>query len=127
MASPAPATVLVVDDEEPVPSLLRRLLEQDGYSVVIAGSGSEAIRTAGAHVDSLRLLLTDVLMPDMSGVELADRMRRQLPVLTVIFLSGYPGEAEIEEALQAKGTAFLQKPFSKLALLSTVRAAIGPP
>ena len=120
-------TVLAVDDEELVRSLVRRFLEADGYSVVEAASGSEALELAKTHVSSLRLLITDVLMPEMSGTELAERAERLSPRLRVIFMSGYTGETNLKEALQAGSAMFVQKPFSRVALIAAVRAAIGAP
>ena len=120
-------TVLVVDDEELIRSLVRRFLEADGYSVVEAASGSEALQIAKTHVVSLRLLITDMLMPEMSGAELAERAARLSPRLRMIFMSGYTGETNLEEALQARSAMLIQKPFSRVALIAAVRAAIGAP
>jgi CheY-like chemotaxis protein len=119
--------VLVVDDEDLVRSLIRRFLEHDGYVVYDAANGDDALRLMEQNSDAIGLMITDVVMPGLSGVEVAARLRQLHPSVGTIFMSGYKGDTPLDEALQGRPKSFLQKPFSRFALLSVVRSAIGPP
>lgn len=122
-----PATVLVVDDEKEVRSLVRTLLESNGFAVLEAGSSDEALRMAGRHPGAIQVLLTDVLMPGLSGPELAAHLQVQEPSMKVVFMSGYQGETALDEALKGTRAYFVQKPFSRITLLTAVRAAFVTP
>lgn len=111
-------TVLLVEDDTVVRSLLRRVLAEHGYSVLAACQGVEALRTAGAHRGNLDLLVTDIVMPTLGGVELARTLRERRPDLPVLFLSGYATEpAEPRSRL-------LAKPFSPARLLAEIGALL---
>ena len=113
----AGATLLLVEDEEPVARIARRVLRTAGYRVLSAASPDEALSIDGAKID---LLITDVVLPQMSGPALAARFRERRPALKVLFVSGYSHDELGLEAQTGPGTAFLQKPFSQRDLLERV-------
>jgi PAS domain S-box-containing protein len=117
-------TVLVVEDEDGVRRVTREYLEANGYSVLEAQSGAEALAVAEQHAGPLHLVLTDVVMPGMSGRELTERLRRRRPELRVIFMSGYTDDAVMHHGALAPGVAFLQKPFARDALARKVREVL---
>ncbi|HEV8240835.1 MAG TPA: ATP-binding protein [Thermoanaerobaculia bacterium] len=115
--------VLVAEDEEVVRGLVVRLLELRGYRVVEADRGETALAAAAATSD-LELLITDVVMPDMSGRELADRLRRLRPGLKVLFVSGYTDESIANHGVLDPGVELLEKPFTADVLARRVRAIL---
>jgi two-component system, cell cycle sensor histidine kinase and response regulator CckA len=117
----AQGNLMVVEDEDSVRRMATRILNRGGYVVrpfATPASALAAIRDPGVPID---LLLTDVKMPGMSGEELAKQARRLRPDLPVLFISGYPEEADIEDRLKEGGAAFLPKPFTPEALLEQIR------
>ena len=118
-------TVLLVEDESSVRNLAYRILCQQGYTVLEAANGDEALRIAqesnGKEID---LLLTDVVMPRMSGKDLADRLKTLKPELKVLFTSGYTDDAIVHHGVLNPGTHFLHKPFSPKALSLKVREVL---
>jgi len=117
-------TVLVVDDEATVRSVVREILQATGYLVLEAGSGEEALRICAGQEGPIHLLLTDVMMPKMSGPEVAQRLARMRPELRVLYMSGYSDDALIRHGLVTQGTAFLQKPFTPDSLAHKVREVL---
>lgn len=118
-------TVLLVEDEQAVRELVRIILERAGHRVVEAASPEEAIVQFNA-MESVDLLLTDVVMPVMSGFDLFHKLVERLPSLRVLFISGYTDYALFEPTIADKGAAFLEKPFSAEALISKVREVLKP-
>ena len=114
-------TVLVVEDEPAVLRLSRRALETQGYVVLAAADGADALRIVERHGGTIDLLLTDVVMPGLSGRELADQLSVRRPGIRVLFMSGYPGDAVVQHGTLPPGSAFLQKPFSPDGLARKVR------
>jgi CheY-like chemotaxis protein len=116
-------SVLVVDDEEPVRRYVDRVLSGAGYRSTTAAAGADAIALVegGARFD---LLLTDVAMPEMTGVELARRLRHDNPGLKVLYLTGYSDRLFEEKATLCDGEAFLEKPCSAVGLLQAVSMAV---
>jgi two-component system, cell cycle sensor histidine kinase and response regulator CckA len=114
-------TVLVVEDEEGVRKLGRIALETQGYKVLVAATGSEALVVAERHPDVIHLLMTDVVMPGLSGREVAEKLRAQRPTLKVLFVSGYTDDAVVRHGVIEATDAFLHKPFTPLALARKVR------
>jgi len=106
------ATILVVDDLEDVRALTRRILEKHGYRVLAAASGAEALVLAAERGRTIDLLVTDVVMPGMSGSELSAELGQRYPAMRVLYLSGYTHEAILHQGLLEPGVAFLQKPFT---------------
>ena len=117
-------TVLVVEDEEPVRKVIRRTLETHGYVVLTASDGQEALTLAREHDGSIHLLLTDVVMPNMSGRELADRVASVRREAKVLYLSGYTDDAIVQHGVLEPGIAFLQKPFTSFALARKLREVL---
>jgi two-component system, cell cycle sensor histidine kinase and response regulator CckA len=115
-------TILLVEDEDMLRGLIRELLEIKGYLVLEASQGVEALEIFKKSKEPVDLVLTDVVMPHMSGSELVERLRKEQPALRVIFMSGYTGanNAAIHKSLEMPGVAFLQKPFRLNALISQV-------
>ena len=119
-----PATILIVEDEEDVRELTRDVLEMNGFTVLESLDAADAIRIAETHPGSIDLLITDVVMPQMSGPDLARRLREARPALRVLCMSGYPESAEREVAGAAAWTAWLQKPFNPDGLIAKVRECL---
>jgi CheY-like chemotaxis protein len=118
-------TVLLVEDETVVRTLVRRILETVGYTVLEALDGPEALEISERHTGPIHLLVTDVVMPRMNGYELAQRLASLRPQMKVLHLSGHTGVAE-DSAPSRKGP-FLPKPFTSGALARMVRRALDPP
>jgi len=117
LAADAPATVgsgtvLVVEDEGELRALAAEVLGIAGYSVLSAGSPSAALEIARRHEGPIHLLLTDVVMPEMSGLDLADRLVQSRPGLKILYMSGYTDDAIVHHGVLDPGTALLQKPFT---------------
>jgi signal transduction histidine kinase/ActR/RegA family two-component response regulator len=117
-------TILLVEDEEGVRELARDILRASGYTVLEARNGPEALLLCERHQGPLDMLLTDVVMPRMSGRELAERLAPLRPELSVLYMSGYTDDAVIRHGVLAAGTAFLQKPFTPAALVLRVRETL---
>jgi CheY-like chemotaxis protein len=131
VASPLPAgrgeTVLVVEDEEAIARLVTRVLAELGYRVLTAHSPSEALRAADAQPGEISLLLTDVVMPEMNGRDLAERLAVTHPGLRTLFMSGYTADAIAHRGVLEAGLRFLQKPFLPEDLAARVREALDAP
>jgi two-component system, cell cycle sensor histidine kinase and response regulator CckA len=122
VADPVPAaTVLVVEDEDEVRAFARDVLELGGYTVLEAPSAARALEVGEAHPAAIDLLITDVLMPGMTGPELARRLRARRPALRVLCMSGYPESADRRVGGDEGWNAWLEKPFSPDAMLAKVR------
>ncbi|HUR33130.1 MAG TPA: PAS domain S-box protein [Vicinamibacterales bacterium] len=118
-------TLLVTEDEDTVRTLVRRVLERAGYLVLTADTPDEALRLCRSHEGPIDLLLTDVVMPQMSGTRLAEQARALRPAMRVLFMSGYSGQDISTRGLQDGAERFLQKPFSAGALSEAVRSALA--
>jgi CheY-like chemotaxis protein len=110
-------TVLVVEDEDGVRGIALAALEMHGYTVLTARDGKDALHVAGKHGGIIDLLVTDVVMPGMSGREVAEKLRPLFPHMKSLFISGYTDDAVIRNGL-------VQEPFSPLALAGKVRAVL---
>jgi CheY-like chemotaxis protein len=117
-------TVLLVEDQHAVRPLLRRLLEDAGFHVIEASNGVEALVRSREHEGNVDILVTDVVMPGMSGPELAVQLRRVNPGLKTLLVSGYAQEVIEDQSPLEAGTAFLQKPFKPDLLVQKVRAVL---
>ena len=121
-----PQTLLVVEDEDSVRTAVRDWLEQVGYRVLDASGGEEALQLAAAHDGPIHLMLTDVMMPGMTGWRLTEELARTRAPIPLIYMSGYPSPAHPFD--QADEPALLQKPFTPSMLLEAVQTALdGPP
>ena len=120
-------TILLVDDEETVRRFGSRVLEKHGFQVLCAATGAEALSTAHGHDGTIDLLLTDVMMPEMNGCMLAERLLAQRPSLRVLFISGYAENVIAEQIALVGASAFLGKPFKPKALVTKVREVLDAP
>jgi len=123
--APELPTILLTDDVAGVRAPLRRILEESGYRVVEAGGGEEALAVAGGLEGPIHLLLTDVVMPGMSGGELARKLGESRPKMKVLFMSGYSPEAVATNGNLLPGSSFLSKPFTADDLVDRVQQTLG--
>ncbi len=120
--SPGTETVLLVEDEPGVREVAARLLRERGYHVLVAANGDEAVQMAKAHAkDKIHLLITDVVMPRLSGKMVADQLKALQPDMKVLFISGYADNTIIRPGNEDTSLAFLQKPFSPALLAHKIR------
>lgn len=119
-----PETILLVEDEAAAMHVCRVMLENEGYKVFTAVNGVEAMTLAKAHEGKIDLLLTDVIMPETNGYELARRMQAEWPGLKCMFMSGYTADIIVQRGVVESGLQFLQKPFTAAALTGKVRKAL---
>jgi CheY-like chemotaxis protein len=132
VAEPEPAsalrgseTILVLEDEARVRKLICEVLTGRGYRVLEALRGDEAIRIVTEHHGRIHLLLADVVMPEMSGPQVLERIRARYPHVKVLFMSGYTDEAMAHHGILDSGAPFLQKPFLPEALARKVREVLA--
>jgi len=116
-------TVLIVEDEEGVRAVARRTLLLQGYTVMEAENAQVALDLASAYAGHIHVLLTDVIMPGLTGTQLAQRIRAQRPDTRVVLMSGYTGD-QLPEAEMRHGTVFLEKPFTPMTLARVVRQTL---
>jgi CheY-like chemotaxis protein len=117
-------TVLLAEDAGPLRAVARQILQRNGYTVLDALDGKAALAEAAEHDGPIHLLLTDVVMPDMSGRQLAEQVKERRPDIRVLFVSGYTDDAIIRHGILEPGIAFLQKPFSPDVLARKVREVL---
>lgn len=122
--SPGIETVLLAEDEEVVRRFAREILSGNGYKVLEAGNGREALLLSEAHRGEIHLLLTDVVMPKIGGRELADRIRTLRPELRILYMSGFTDDAILRDRVLEDGIPFLQKPFTPEGLARKVREVL---
>lgn len=117
-------TVLLVEDEGMLRELAFEILRESGYTVLAAGTGEEAVEISSKHQGPIHLLMTDAVMPGISGRALAHSIEQHRPDMKVLFVSGYTDDSALRSGLVEPGTSFLQKPFSRGALTRKVRAVL---
>jgi two-component system, cell cycle sensor histidine kinase and response regulator CckA len=118
-------TILLVEDEESVRQLVRETLAARGYQVLEADDGQKALAISKSHAGPIHMLLTDVVMPGMSGRELAKQLAETHPQTRILYLSGYTEDAIVHQGVLDSGTAFLQKPFTLQMLSRKVREVLN--
>jgi two-component system cell cycle sensor histidine kinase/response regulator CckA len=118
-------TILVVEDQTEVRRLARAALEGYGYRVLDAASAADALAVCRTHPAPIHLVLTDVVMPEMTGRDLADRLRPLRPDTKVLFMSGYTDNVILHQGALPAGVAYLQKPFTPEALALKVREILA--
>ena len=116
-------TILVVEDAEPIRKMVCSMLRGSGYGVKEAADGAEALGLIERECETVHLVLTDVIMPEMSGAELARHLSRVCPELPIIFMSGY-SEDPVVRSVERIGSVFLPKPFTASALVEKVRQTL---
>jgi CheY-like chemotaxis protein len=119
------ATILLVEDERPVRSAVRRLLERHGYKVLEAANGQDALTLIAARNGEINLVLSDMVMPGMGGMELASRVRSLAPKLPVLLMTGYTEEAITRAGDQPHDEQIIEKPFTMHTMLEKVRRALA--
>ncbi|MCR4407477.1 MAG: PAS domain S-box protein [Anaerolineae bacterium] len=117
-------TVLIVEDEKAILDIGERVLEGLGYTVLVARSPNEAIRLAEEHVGDIHLLITDVVMPEMNGRDLAEQLTSIRPGIKCLYMSGYTANVIAQRGVLNEGVCFIQKPFSAMSLAVKVREAL---
>jgi CheY-like chemotaxis protein len=120
-------TLLLVEDDEMILAVARKALAGHGYDVLAAASGPEALEVAASTSRPIHLLITDVVMPRMSGRELAARLTGLRPGLRVLYSSGYAATGIVDDGVLEEGIDFLQKPYSPAALAARVREVLDKP
>jgi CheY-like chemotaxis protein len=118
-------TVLVAEDDDDLRAVISAILRHDGYRVLEACGGPEALDVCGRHAGPIHLVVADVVMPQMSGPELGRRLAELRGEMKVLYVSGYAPEALVPHGLSPAERAFLQKPFGPAALLGKVRELLG--
>lgn len=118
-------TILLVEDEDMLRKLAHQTLSMHGYTVLEAANGDAAVSIAKQYADAIHLLLTDVIMPGMSGKEVAHRVGQARPGTRVLFMSGYTDDAILHQGVLEEGANFLQKPFAPELLVRKVREVLS--
>ena len=118
-------TILLVEDEESLRTLASNILQSQGYNVLVARDGANALEIVAGFSGKIDLLATDVVMPGMSGRELAETLAKQRPGIKVLYLSGYTDDAVVRHGVTQNEVAFLQKPYKPVSLLKSVREVLG--
>src|SRR5262249_56138183 len=118
-------TILLVEDALRVRAVVREILEMNGYHVLEARHGAEAIEISERHRGPIHLMVTDVVMPQMSGRELAQRLLPVRPDLRVLYMSGYTDDAIVRHGVLAPAMPFLSNPFTPAALAANVPALLA--
>ncbi|HKL00882.1 MAG TPA: ATP-binding protein, partial [Desulfotignum sp.] len=117
-------TILLVEDEPTILRMTRMMLERKGYTVLSAATPAEAVKTAENHTGVIDLLMTDVVMPEMNGRDLAEQITRLYPDIRLLFMSGYTANIIAHQGVLEEGVLFIQKPFSMNDLGTRVREAL---
>ncbi len=117
-------TILLVEDDDSARKTVNSILSENGYHIIDACGGEDALKSCERHDGPIHLLLTDVIMPGMTGKELAGHISRVLPETKIIFMSGYTGSAIVHHGVLEKGIQFVQKPFTMDSLLTKVRQVL---
>jgi CheY-like chemotaxis protein len=117
-------TILLVEDEPTILRMTRMMLERNGYSVLSTASPSEAVEKATNHSGSIDLLMTDVVMPELNGKDLAEQITMLFPNIRIFFMSGYTADVIAHRGVLDAGVAFIQKPFSMTDLMVKVREVL---
>ncbi len=122
-----PGTIVVVDDEPHIRSLVKSALERQGYHVLVAQDGQEALGICERLGPTIDLLLTDIVMPVMDGIQLSERVSSILPNLRVLYMSGQCEIDVVQHHIREKGFGFVRKPFALDVLAQRIRKLLRPP
>jgi CheY-like chemotaxis protein len=119
-------TILLVEDSDVVRDVVAQMLEEGGFTVLPASSGEEALALSRRGDVPIDLLLTDIVMPEMSGVELADRLERERPDMRILFMTGYAEEIVVNEGILGKHRECIGKPFAQEQITKRAREILFP-
>jgi len=120
-------TILLVEDDEMVRKLVNEVLDNEGYRLLEAANGVAALSICAQYEEPIHLLLTDVVMPEMSGRGLANRLAAVRPELKVLYMSGYTDDVIVHHGVLDEGTEFIQKPFTPDVLARKIREVLDRP
>jgi CheY-like chemotaxis protein len=120
-------TILIAEDNQGVRTIAQTILERSGYTVLAAANAAEALNRAQRYPGTIDLLLTDVVMPEMNGKDLLNRIREICPQIKVLFMSGYTDNVVSQYGILEKGVNYIQKPFSNNALAQKLRSVLDNP
>jgi len=120
-------TILLVEDDEMVRKLVNEVLDNEGYRLLEAANGVAALSICAQYEEPIHLLLTDVVMPEMSGRELANRLAAVRPELKVLYMSGYTDDVIVHHGVLDEGTEFIPKPFTPDVLARKIREVLDRP
>jgi DNA-binding NtrC family response regulator len=120
-------TILVVDDEPYIRSLIKSVLARDGHDILEAADGTEAIAVWERSREAIDLLLTDIVMPRMDGLELAEQLSSRSPRVRVLYMSGRCEIADVQKRIKRRGSGFIRKPFDIEGLTLAVTRILGQP
>ncbi|HEV7705083.1 MAG TPA: response regulator [Gemmatimonadaceae bacterium] len=126
-APQSPATILLVEDESALRSLMRRILERSGYVVLEAEHGAQALEKCESHEGAIDLVVSDIVMPTMGGQEMANRLREVRPNSRLLFVSGFTDDEVMHQGIIISGSAYLQKPFSPTSLVAKIGEMLREP
>ena len=118
-------TILLVEDDDEVRQVATRILRRSGYRVLEASNGADALRVCKSEPEPVDLIVTDIVMPEMGGSELAQRIRETRPDARILFTSGYTGDAVVRQRFLHEGEAFIEKPFTPASLTQKAREVLG--
>lgn len=124
LAAKGHETILLVEDEPMVRQMTKMILTQNGYTVLEASDGREAVRVGESHRGAIHLLMTDLVMPHLSGRQVAERLTAVIPGLRVLFMSGYTADMIGHQGVESATANFLSKPFSLAAMTNKVREVL---
>ena len=119
-------TILLVEDSDVVRDVVARMLEAGGFTVLPASSGDDALSISRRRDAPIDLLLTDIVMPEMNGVELADRLEREHPDMRILFMTGYAEAVVVNEGILGKHRECIGKPFTQEQITKRVRKILSP-
>jgi hypothetical protein len=119
-------TILLVEDSDVVRDVIANMLESGGLTVLQASGGEEALALARRGDVPIDLLLTDIVMPGLTGVELADRLERERPDMRILFMTGYAEEVVVNEGILGKHRECIGKPFTRKQITTRVRKILSP-
>ena len=120
-------TVLVVDDEEDLRDIMRRMLERKGFRALVAGDSQEAVAACRSHSGDIDVLLTDLGLPGVSGGDLAREAATLRPGMRIVYISGLPREVAVDKGLIAADARLVKKPFTSDVLVTSLRDALAAP
>ena len=124
-ASPGTETILLVEDEDHVRAVASRILRRNGYTVIEARTGPEALQLWHEGAARIDLVVTDMVMPDMGGRDLANYVRGERADMPLLFMSGYTEDGAFQRGVLEPGETYLEKPFGEEGLTKMVRHALG--